>query len=113
MKILSMAIVLALAGTAGCGEGAAPVADAQGQTAADRLRSTAAPAGSPSLASSEPAVAGGIALDTQTEVVASGAPGRIYRAAYEQARKEINSDNAHDRLQALERQIDQERQRLP
>lgn len=38
---------------------------------------------------------------------------RVYRASYEQARREINADNAHDRLRALENQIDLERQSLP
>lgn len=104
---------VAWAGTIGCEQSAAPVQDIPEQTAAETLRSTAAPAGSPSLTSSDPATASGVAIDTQTEAAASSAPGRIYRAAYEQARREINSDNAYDRLQELERQIEKERQRLP
>ncbi len=38
---------------------------------------------------------------------------RIYRAAFERARKTITADNASDELRALARQIDKERQNYP
>lgn len=64
------------------------------------------PAGAPFASS----VAAAVAEVTQGEPALTS---RIYRAAYEQARRTINQDNAYDRLRQLERQIDTERQSLP
>ena len=49
------------------------------------------------------AAAGGQVLD-------SGQLGAIYRQAYDRARKEITSDNAWQRLEDLERQVESERE---
>ncbi len=40
-------------------------------------------------------------------------PGAIYKNAYDKAAKEIDASNARERLRALERAIDRERQALP
>ena len=51
-----------------------------------------------------------------TEVAAASVlslPGEIYKRALEQARRDINLDNAGERLKALEREIELDRQREP
>lgn len=39
-------------------------------------------------------------------------PGAIYRKAYDAALKEVDADNAHDRLRQIERQVARERREL-
>ncbi len=62
----------------------------------------------PAPAGAEPAV------DVKTEPEGDaevGQPGEIYKRAVELAKKEITIDNAHERLRALEREIELDRQR--
>jgi hypothetical protein len=39
-------------------------------------------------------------------------PGAVYREAYDNAKKEITMDNAHDRLDDIEKQVAREREAL-
>ena len=128
-------LILALLLGTGCGKGAsagnhsrAPSNEAPPAAASASSKAAAVPnddssakdavaAGTVVLPDSEPAGAPFPAsLAAAVAEVTQGAPGltsRVYRAAYEQARREINQDNVYDRLRKLERQIDIERQNLP
>ncbi|MBN1962664.1 MAG: hypothetical protein JW841_17160 [Deltaproteobacteria bacterium] len=64
------------------------------------------PAGAPFAST----IAAAMAEVTQGKAVETK---RIYRAAYENALRDINADNVKDRLRELEHQIDKERQKLP
>jgi hypothetical protein len=90
---------------------AAPDADDEGDEGGDDsggavLLPDSEPAGSPFAST----VAAAVAEVTQGQPAPTV---RIYRAAYEQARRTITQDNVYDRLRQLERQIDAERQDLP
>jgi hypothetical protein len=52
------------------------------------------------------------AADSEATTDEARLPGTIYKKALEQAQKEITADNAVERLNDLERQIDLERQSL-
>ncbi len=96
------------AGPGAAGAAGQPPADAPGvsdDVGSAVLLPDSEPAGAP-FASSIAAAVGEV---TQGGAVAQS---RIYRIAYEQARRQINADNARDRLRAIERQVDLERQAL-
>jgi hypothetical protein len=96
----------AVAGSADAPPSPSAAVDDDGDDTSGVLLPDSEPAGAPFASS----VAAAVAEVTQGEPAMTS---RIYRAAYEQARRTINQDNAYDRLRQLERQIDTERQSLP
>jgi len=88
------------------GEPSAPT-DVTPQGAAPALLPDSEPAGAPFASSIAAAVA------EVTQQGGANLTSRVYRAAFEQARREINPDNARAHLRELEKQVDAERQALP
>jgi hypothetical protein len=136
--VAAAAILLSFVSAAGgCGNKAAANSSAEqaGTASASRPPDAAVreaeliPVGSPSPAASDGGASATLLPDSEpagapfpslmaaaVAEVTQGGPtlsNRVYRVAFDQARKEINQDNAYDRLRALEHEIDLERQALP
>ena len=92
MRRLALAWLLA-AGVACTGSGTATVGAGATQAAGDQN------------AVAEPALVSTAGLEEM--------PSRTYRAAFDQAQKDITVDNAAERLRALEHEIDLDAQSLP